>query len=95
MGALTWQQVAAPLVLIVIVLVLFWQVVVRPTQSRQRKHQDLVQSLAVGDRIVTAGGIYGKIINLGEKTVGIEIAKGITVTFDRRAVRRLQREEDL
>jgi preprotein translocase subunit YajC len=95
MDTLTWQQILAPIVLIILALLVFWQVVVRPTQTRQQKHQELVKTISVGDRVITAGGIYGRILNLGEKTVGLEIAKGITVTFDRRAIRRLQGEEDL
>jgi preprotein translocase subunit YajC len=89
-----WQQLAAPLVFIVLILGMFYWVVIRPTQVRQKKHQDLVKGLELGDRVVTVGGIYGKVVNLGEDSVGIEIAKGITVTFDRRAIRRLRDEED-
>ena len=94
MQPITWQQIAAPVVLIIGTLLKFWWLVVRPTQSRQEKHKSLVEALKVGDRVVTAGGIYGKVMTVSEKKVGLEIARGLTVTFDRRAIRRYQDEED-
>jgi preprotein translocase subunit YajC len=88
------QQLVPALIFMVLMLAMFYWVVIRPTQIRQKRHQEMVARLKVGDRVITVGGIYGKIVNVGEKSLGIEIAKGITVTFDRRAIRRLQEEED-
>lgn len=88
------QQLVPALIFVVLMLVMFYWVVIRPTQVRQKRHQDMVARLKVGDRVITVGGIYGKIVNVSDKSLGIEIAKGITVTFDRRAIRRLQDEED-
>lgn len=85
-----WQQIVAPAVLMVIMVLLFWQIVIRPAQTSQKRHQRLVQELRPGDRVVTAGGIYGKVMTVNERTVGLEIAKGITINLDRRAVRRRQ-----
>ncbi len=90
MASVTPAQIAAPIVLILLVLFFFWRIVVRPSQVRQQEHRDLVDKVRLGDRVVTAGGIYGKVVNIDEKTVGLEIARGITVTFDRRAIVRMQ-----
>jgi preprotein translocase subunit YajC len=90
MQPLTWQQIAAPLTLIALMLLMFWGLVIRPTKQSQQRHRDLVDSLKPGDRVVTAGGIYGKVMTVSETKVGLEIAKGLTVTFDRRAIRRFQ-----
>jgi len=95
MEQLTWQQLAAPIVLIVLMLLMFWGFVIRPTKQSQQKHRDLVDAVKPGDRVVTAGGIYGRVMTVSEKKVGLEIAKGITVTFDRRAIRRHQEEGEL
>ena len=91
---LEWQSLIAPIVFLVALLVMFWLIVIRPTNVRQRKHRELTQSIVPGDKILTVGGIYGKITTVSEKSLGLEIAKGITIRIDRRAVRRRQDEED-
>jgi preprotein translocase subunit YajC len=90
-----WQQLAAPAALMVIMVLLFWQIVIRPTQAQQKRHQRLVDELRPGDRVITAGGMYGKIMTVSERTVGLEIAKGITINLDRRAIRRRQSEGEV
>ena len=94
MPSTDWSQLAGPVVLIVAMLAMFWGILLRPAQMRQKKHQELIKGLVVGDRVVTAGGIYGRVTDVRENTVALEIAKGVTVTFDRRAIRRLQDQED-
>lgn len=89
-----WQQLAAPAVFIVAMLVMFWWVVIRPTQTRQKKHKDLVDSLMPGDDIITVGGVHGRVTRAGDNSLDVEIAKGVTITLDRRAVRRLREQED-
>ena len=95
MQALNWQQIAAPVLLIILMLLMFWGFIIRPTKQSQQRHRDLVGSLKPGDRVVTAGGVYGKVMTVSDTKVGLEIAKGLTVTFDRRAIRRYQDEEAL
>ncbi len=70
------------------ILVLFFWLVIRPQRRRAADHRELVENLARGERIVTAGGIHGEIVALQETTITLEIAKGIQITLDRRAVRR-------
>lgn len=89
-----WRQFVAPAVFMLGLLVMFWWIVIRPTQSRQKKHQDLVKALAPGDDVITVGGIYGKIVKVHDKNIDVEIAQGVTITLDRRAIRRLQEQED-
>lgn len=89
-----WHSLVAPIVFLVALLVMFWLIVIRPTNVRQRKHKELIESIVPGDKVLTVGGIYGKITTVGEKSLGLEIAKGITIRIDRRAVRRRQDEED-
>jgi len=71
-----------------VLLGLFFWMVVRPHKRRVAEHQKLMQDVERGDRIVTAGGLYGYIVGLQEKTVTLEIDKGVQVTLDRRAIRR-------
>lgn len=89
-----WQQLLLPFAFMLALLGLFWFVVVRPTQVRQKKHQNLVQSLMPGDEIITVGGIFGKVRKVGDAFIEVEVAENTVVKLDRRAVRRLQGQQD-
>ena len=74
------------LIVIVILAVLAWVFLVLPTRRRQRSHAAMQDDVAVGDEIITAGGMHGVVKEAGERELRIEIAPGIVVTLDRRAV---------
>ena len=78
------------LVMLVVVTLIFWFVVIRPTKKSQQQHQELVDNLTPGERIVTVGGIYGTIRKVREDTFDLEVTDGTVMTFDRRAARKLQ-----
>ncbi len=83
-----WQTLVPMIIFAVIILLMFWWIIIKPTTRRQREHRELVDSLQEGDRIVTVGGIYGKIVRVREDEIDVEIAKDVIMTFDRRAARR-------
>jgi len=80
---------ALPLfVFMAVILLMFYYIVIMPAKKRQKSHQDLVSALKEGDEIVTAGGLYGRIVKLREESVEVEVAQGVRLKFDRRAIRR-------
>jgi len=72
-----------PLVLMFVVL---YFIMIRPQMKRQKEHKALIEALAKGDEVVTAGGMAGKVSKLGETYIGIEIAANIEVQVQRSAV---------
>lgn len=68
--------------------VAFYFLLIRPQMKRQKEQQALMASLAVGDRVVTIGGMYGRIAALTDETVDLIVTDGVTVTFARSAVAR-------
>jgi preprotein translocase subunit YajC len=72
-----------PLVLMFVVL---YFVMIRPQMKKQKEHRSMIDALAKGDEVVTAGGLLGKISKLGEGNLGIEIANGVEVQVQRTAV---------
>ena len=72
-----------PLVLMFVVL---YFVMIRPQMKRQKEHKAMVEALAKGDEVVTAGGFLGKISEIGEAYVGVELASGVEVQMQRSAV---------
>ena len=65
-----------------------WYIIIRPQQARIREQRTLVESLAVGDRIITAGGIHGRVTHVAAETVLVEVAPGTVLTLARQAVSR-------
>ena len=72
-----------PLVLMFVVL---YFVMIRPQMKRQKEHRAMVEALAKGDEVATAGGLIGKVTRLGDTYVGLEIAGGVEIQLQRSAV---------
>ncbi len=94
LGDLTWRDLLPALIFMVAMLVLFWIFILRPAKQRQDDHQKLIYSLENGDKVITAGGIYGTVVRVYEKTVHLKVAEDVVMVMDRRAVRRHQAGED-
>jgi len=71
------------LVPLLLMFAVFYFLLIRPQQKKQRKHQDMLKSLKVGDRIITSGGLCGTIVEGGEHFVKLEIADKIRVDIGR------------
>ena len=74
------------IIMIVLLLVVFWLFMIRPQQKRQKEIRKFRESLTKGDTVVTAGGIFGKICEVNEKTFLVEIAQGVKITIDKGSV---------
>ncbi|MFY3385336.1 preprotein translocase subunit YajC [Paracidovorax sp. MALMAid1276] len=72
-----------PLVLMFVVL---YFVMIRPQMKRQKEHRAMIDALAKGDEVATAGGIMGKVTRLSEGSLHIEISEGVEVQMQRSAV---------
>ncbi|AOG22322.1 preprotein translocase subunit YajC [Acidovorax sp. RAC01] len=72
-----------PLVLMFVVL---YFVMIRPQMKRQKEHRAMIEAIAKGDEVATAGGIVGKVTRLSEGFLHIEIASGVEVQLQRSAV---------
>jgi len=72
-----------PLLLIVVVFYFF---MIRPQMKRQKEVRKFRESLAKGDKVVTTGGIYGKIVEVKETTIILEIAKDVDIVVDKNGI---------
>ena len=59
----------------VLIFVLFYFLILRPQQKQSRELNEMKSSLKRGDNVLTSGGIYGKVVNVNEDTLSVEIAK--------------------
>jgi preprotein translocase subunit YajC len=72
-----------PLVLMFVVL---YFVMIRPQMKRQKEARAMIDALAKGDEVATSGGVLGKITQIGDSYLTLEIAKGVEVQIQRGAV---------
>ena len=72
-----------PLLLMFAVL---YFVMIRPQMKKQKEHRAMIDALAKGDEIVTAGGLLGKVSKIGDAYIGVELASGVEVQMQRQAV---------
>jgi preprotein translocase subunit YajC len=72
-----------PLVLMFVVL---YFVMIRPQMKKQKEHKAMIDALAKGDEVVTAGGVLGKVSKLGDTFLGLEVANGVDIQIQRSAV---------
>lgn len=71
---------------IVLMFVVLYFIMIRPQMKKQKEHRAMVEALAKGDEVVTAGGLLGRVSSLNENFVGVEIASGVEVQLQRSAV---------
>ncbi|MFD2637586.1 preprotein translocase subunit YajC [Piscibacillus salipiscarius] len=72
---------------IVLFILLFWLILIRPQQKRQKQVREMQTNLQKGDRIITIGGLHGTVHALDEGTLVLEVHDGTKLTYDRSAVR--------
>jgi preprotein translocase subunit YajC len=72
-----------PLILMFVVL---YFVMIRPQMKKQKEHRAMIEAIAKGDEVVTAGGLIGKIAKLGESYISVELTQGVEVQMQRSAI---------
>ena len=70
----------------VALVAIFYFMMLRPQQQRQKAIRKAREAMKVGDKVVTSGGIHGKIKELGEQTMLIEVADGVRNRIDKNAI---------
>lgn len=71
---------------IVIFTVVFYLIIIRPQTKRQKEHRKLLEALSKGDEVVTNGGTLGKITKVGDNFLTLEIADGVEIRVQRKAI---------
>jgi len=89
------QDAAAPaptasltsaLFLPVMLIVVFYFLLIRPQQKKQKEHKAMVDALGVGTEIVTGGGVLGRVTEVGEQFLTVEVAKGVNIKIQRHSI---------
>lgn len=73
-------------VIFVVIIGFFWFFLIRPQQKRQKEHQKMLSAIAKGDEVVTNGGVLGRVKDVGEQFVTLEIAQGVDIKVQKQAL---------
>jgi len=76
-------------IMIIATFAILYFLIMRPQQKQQRQLQEMLKNLKKGDEVVTAGGIYGTIIDLEEHIVGLKVAEGTKIRVERSRIGRV------
>ena len=82
-------QTANPLVQLIpfaLVLAIFYFIILLPMKKRQKKVEQFLSALKVGDRVITSGGIYGSITKLNDQSLQLQIAQNVRIEVARTAI---------
>ena len=71
---------------LIALIAVFYFLILRPQQKRAREHKALIEALQKGDEVITLGGLFGKVTNVGEESVSIEIAANVVIQVQKAAV---------
>jgi preprotein translocase subunit YajC len=71
---------------LIVIFVVFYFLLIRPQMKRAKEHKALVSNLAKGDEVVTNGGLLGRITDVGESFVTVELADNVSVKLQKHAV---------
>jgi len=76
------------IIMLVVMFAILYFFMIRPQQKRQKEIQKFRNSLTIGSKVITAGGMYGTVkdLNEGENYITLEVSKGVTIQIDRNYV---------
>ena len=71
---------------LILIFVVFWFLLIRPQQKKAKEHKQMVEALKKGDEVITSGGLVGRVKNVGDDFVVLEVGDGLEVHVQRVAV---------
>ena len=80
---------------IIMLVAVFWFLLIRPQQAQEKKRAEMLTALKTGDKVVTIGGICGKVAQITDNKIFVEVSDGIVVEFLRNAISTVEVEEEL
>jgi preprotein translocase subunit YajC len=87
-GTSSGSSGAAVLLPLLLMGLIFYFLLIRPQRRQRQAHQRLVQSVDVGDEVVTIGGLYGTVRSVDDESISLEVAPNVEVKFSRAAIAR-------
>ncbi|MDT8440541.1 MAG: preprotein translocase subunit YajC [Desulfuromonadales bacterium] len=74
------------IIMLLVMFGIFYLLLIRPQQKRAKQHKELIEALKVGDEVITAGGIHGKVTAVQDDVLTLEIATGVKIRLNRTSI---------
>ncbi|MGH8284049.1 MAG: preprotein translocase subunit YajC [Gammaproteobacteria bacterium] len=74
------------IIIFVVLIAFFWFFLIRPQQKKQKEHQKMLAAINKGDEVVTSGGMLGRVKELGDQFITLEVAKDVEVRVQRQSI---------
>ena len=88
-GGFDWTLI----IFIVLLVAIFYFLIIRPQRRQQKRHQELMQELKRGDKVITTGGIYGVVESLSDDSIVLKIESGATIRVARTSIAGQRQEQ--
>jgi preprotein translocase subunit YajC len=88
------EQLLQMLPMFVLIVVVFYFVIYRPQKQQRDKHKAMLSDLKKGDKVITTGGIWGTVTNIGKETVTLQVSENAKIKVMREHIARLRGEEN-
>ncbi len=88
-GAILFQ-----ILFLVGIFAIFYFLIIRPQKKERERHRKLIESLKKGDKVITSAGIWGTVVEIGDRTVTLKVDANTRITFSKEAVVALQPERE-
>ena len=85
-GAAPTGSMFTQLLPLIFIIVIFYFLLIRPQQQKQKAQRDLINSIQKGDHVVTIGGIHGTVVQVSDDEITLEVSKGVNIRFVKSAV---------
>jgi preprotein translocase subunit YajC len=83
------------LVMFAMIIAIFYFLILRPQQKRQKEREKMLGAVKKGDKVVTSGGIHGTVAGMDEKTILVQIADNVKVKLERSGIAQVLREGEV
>ncbi|MDZ4804474.1 MAG: preprotein translocase subunit YajC [Candidatus Eisenbacteria bacterium] len=77
-----------------LIFVIFYFLLIRPQQKQAKKHSEMLKNVKKGDRVITSGGVYGRVVGVGDNDLTLQIAKDVEVQLQKGAITSVVTTED-
>jgi preprotein translocase subunit YajC len=88
------SSLISTLIMFALIIGIFYFLILRPQQKRQKERQKLLEAVKKGDKVVTAGGLHGTVAGLDDKTVLLQVSDNVKMKYERSAIATIIREGD-
>lgn len=86
------NSVSGTLIQLGLIFVIFYFLLIRPQQKKIREHENMLNAIKKGDKIITGGGVFGTVVKVAENTLTVEVADRVEIVVARSSVRDLADE---